>query len=267
MMPQKIPKIHQINYHQIFMKYSYYQNNKLLPIAHLGSYETVEDTTSSRFENKQSASINDNIIFSFIKHNLTKRRLQTTQCYYTASKLKTILSQNKIKSTKTVCLNEIFGKELNVHKLYNIFSNLGILQYKYLTCFSIRHILYIKLSEFRNSLIIIFAANYSIEKLVGLNTLYVEQDYITLKFDAENNQILFPRSQIPHILILKKVSSNSEMMWDIFSKLLFLLNSQFKFMCLIKIETRKQTFEVVALMHNENVDGRNIQISFTKAKI
>lgn len=61
-------------------------------------------------------------------------------------------------------------------------------------------------------------------------------------------------------------------MWDIFSEFgvvevlhiymyyqaVKVLNSQFKFMCLIKMETLKQALEVMALMHNEEVDGRNI---------
>ncbi|CAK68725.1 unnamed protein product (macronuclear) [Paramecium tetraurelia] len=267
-----------------FIKCSYYQDDKLIPHGSftIGSYETIEDTTSSTFKNRHSTSINDIIQDGDSKpHSSTV--LPISQ--------KLIPSQKNIQSTKTVCLNGISGKELDAHKLYNIFSNFGnVDKIILINLKNFALVKYLKedqayfvyqncqnLSFFESSLTITFAADDSIEKLVGLDTLYRDQDYYvgsqdTDRFNPNNKMILLPPSQVLHISNLKKVSSNAETMWDIFSEFgvveaVKVLNSQFKFMCLIKMETLKQALEVMALMHNEEVDGRNIQISFTKAKI
>ncbi|CAK77358.1 unnamed protein product (macronuclear) [Paramecium tetraurelia] len=265
-----------------FIKCSYYQEDKLHGSFTVGSFETIEDTTSSTFKNRHSTSLNEII-------NDADSKPQSATVLPISQKL--IPSSKNIQSTKTVCLNGIQGKDLDALKIYNIFSNFGNIDkiilinlknfalVKYLkedqAYFVYQHCQNIQF--FESNLQITFAADDSIEKLVGLDTLYREQDYYigsedTDRFNANNKMILLPPSQVLHISNLKKVSSNAETMWDIFSEYgvveaVKVLNSQFKFMCLVKMESLKQALEIMALMHNEEVDGRNIQISFTKAKI
>ncbi|CAD8074955.1 unnamed protein product [Paramecium sonneborni] len=265
-----------------FIKCSYYLDDKLHGSFTIGSYETIEDTTSSTFKNRHSTSLNEII-------NDADSKPQSATVLPVSQNL--IPSSKNIQSTKTVCLNGIQGKDLDALKIYNIFSNFGnIDKIILINLKNFALVKYLKEDQayfvyqncqniqfFESNLQITFAADDSIDKLVGLDTLYREQDYYigsedTDRFNANNKMILLPPSQVLHISNLKKVSSNAETMWDIFSEYgvveaVKVLNSQFKFMCLVKMESLKLALEVMALMHNEEVDGRNIQISFTKAKI
>ncbi|CAD8070404.1 unnamed protein product [Paramecium sonneborni] len=265
-----------------FIKCSYYQDNKIHSSFTMGSYETIQDIKVSTLKNKHSTSLNELI-------NDADSKPQSATVLPTSQRL--IPSSKNIQSTKTLCLNGIQGKNLDALNIYNIFSNFGnIDKIILINLKNFALIKYLKEDQayfvyqncqniqfFESNLTITFAADDSIDKLIGLDTLYKEQDYYigsedTDRFNANNKMILLPPSSVLHISNLKKVSSNAETMWDIFSEYgiveaVKVLNSQFKFMCLVKMESLKQALEVMALMHNQEIDGRNIQISFTKAKI
>ncbi|CAD8060005.1 unnamed protein product [Paramecium sonneborni] len=267
-----------------FVKCSYYHEEKHIQPENTKNcqFETLGDQTQSSQKFKHQTSLNDNLKEDDEKPSSIKT-LSISQ--------KINKSSQQIQPTNTLSVNGIKGKELDAKKLYNIFSNFGnidkILLIKLKNFAFVKYLkddnaMFVfqncqKLEFFDSMISITFVAEDSIDKLIDLDNLYEEQDYFigceeSDRFNCNNKMILLPPSQVLHISNLKKVSSNAETMWDVFSEFgvvqaVKVLNTQFKFMCLVKMETLKQAIEVVALMHNEEIDNRNVQISFTKTKI
>ncbi|CAD8057120.1 unnamed protein product [Paramecium sonneborni] len=267
-----------------FIKCQYYLDEKPAQSGSCNncSLDLINDSTISTLKYRHSTSLNE-IVQEDDRQSSSIKTIPSSQ--------KIIHSSSKLQYTTVLCVNGIKGKNLDAQKLYNIFSNFG----------NIDKILLIKLKNFAlikylkeeysifvfqncqnlqffDSLISIsFVPEDAIDKLIGLDTLYNQQDYYvgtseTDRFNSNNKMNLYPPSQVLHISNLKKISSNAETMWDVFSEFgvveaVKVLNTQFKFMCLVKMENLQQALEVIALMHNQEIDNRNIQISFTKAKI
>ncbi|KAM3141424.1 hypothetical protein pb186bvf_006542 [Paramecium bursaria] len=260
-----------------FIRCSFYEEKKFVNI---GSMETIEDTNS--LKNRASESLTESL-------NKIVYEPQTNIHLFPQSQKVIPVKQNQ----KTICLSGISGVEAK--QLYNIFSNFGNIDK--ILVINLKNFALIKyLKEEYSSFVfqncqglkffdcvidVKYSTEDAIDKLLLLDTLYQEQDYFvgsdeSDRFNPNNKMVQLPPSQVLHISNLKKCSSNAETMWDIFSdfgvvelnsKAVKVLNAQFKFMCLIKMESLKQALEVVGNMHNEEIDGRNIQISFTKAKI
>ncbi|CAD8140306.1 unnamed protein product [Paramecium pentaurelia] len=267
-----------------FIKCQYYQDEKPLLSGSYNncSLDLINDSTLSTQRCRHSTSLND-IVQEDDKHLSSIRSILSSQ--------RIINSSSIMQPTITLCLNGIKGKNLDAQKLYNIFSNFGnidkILLIKLKNFALIKYLkeeysIFVfqncqKLQFFDSVVSISFVAEDAIDQLKSLDTLYNEQDYYvgsqeTDRFNSNNKMNLLPPSQVLHISNLKKVSSNAETMWDAFSEFgvveaVKVLNTQFKFMCLVKMETLQQALEVMAQMHNEEIDNRNVQISFTKAKI
>ncbi|CAD8138579.1 unnamed protein product [Paramecium octaurelia] len=261
-----------------FIKCSFYSDEKPPQSGSLNncSLDLINDSTMSSLRNRHSTSLNEIVQEDDKQQPSSKRKIN---------------SSSTLQHTTTLCLNGIKGKNLDAQKLYNIFSNFGnidkILLIKLKNFALIKYLkeeysIFVfencqKLQFFDSTISISFVAEDAIEKLLSLDTLYNEQDYYvgsqeTDRFNSSNKMNLLPPSQVLHVSNLKKVSSNAETMWDVFSEFgiveaVKVLNTQFKFMCLVKMENLKQALEVMALMHNEEVDNRNVQISFTKARI
>ncbi|CAD8150685.1 unnamed protein product [Paramecium pentaurelia] len=260
-----------------FIKCSFYSDEKPPQSGSFNncSLDLINDSTMSTLKYRHSTSLNE-IVQEEDKQSSSKRKINTSQIH---------------QPTTTLCLNGIKGKNIDAQKLYNIFSNFGnidkILLIRLKNFAIIKYLkeeysIFVfekcqKLQFFDSTISISFVAEDAIEKLLNLDTLYNEQDYYvgsqeTDRFNSSNKMNLLPPSQVLHISNLKKVSSNAETMWDVFSEFgiveaVKVLNTQFKFMCLVKMENLQQALEVMALMHNEEIDNRNIQISFTKARI
>ncbi|CAD8049329.1 unnamed protein product [Paramecium primaurelia] len=267
-----------------FIKCSYYYDEKQFQTGSQDncSFESIGDSTISSQKCQYQTSLNEIVYEDDYKPSSIKT-LPLNK--------KIIKSSQLIQPTQTLCISGIKGNEIDAKKLYNIFSNFGNIDK--ILLIKIKNFAFVKylkndnaqfvfqncqkLEFFDSTISISYASEDSIDKLIGLDTLYQEQDYYigsedTDRFNCNNKMILLPPSQVLHISNLKKVSSNTETMWDVFSEFgvvqaVKVLNTQFKFMCLIKMETLKQALEVMALMHNEEIDNRNVQISFTKAKI
>ncbi|CAD8058080.1 unnamed protein product [Paramecium sonneborni] len=268
-----------------FVKCSYYHEDKLISSESSKNYsfDSLGDSTISPQKYQHQTSL--------IERDLKKDNQQPT-CMKTLSiNQKPTKSPQQLQSTKTLCISGIKGKQLDAKKLYNIFSNFGnidkillikIKNFAFVKYLKNDNAMFVfqncqKLEFFDSMISISFTSEDSIDKLIGLDTLYQESDYYigseeSDRFNCNNKMILLPPSQILHISNLKKVSSNAETMWDVFSEFgvvqaVKVLNTQFKFMCLVKMETLKQALEVIALMHDQEIDERNVQISFTKTKI
>ncbi|CAD8055883.1 unnamed protein product [Paramecium sonneborni] len=267
-----------------FIKCSYYYDEK--PAQSVSykncSLDLINDSTMSTLKYRHSTSLNE-IVQEDDKQPTSIRTIPSSQ--------QIIHSTSKIQHSTVLCVNGIKGKNLDAQKLYNIFSNFGNIDK--ILLIKLKNFAFIKylkeeysifvfqncqnLQFFDSVVSISFVAEDAIDKLIGLDTLYNQQDYYvgtqeTDRFNSNHKMNLFPPSQVLHISNLKKVSSNAETMWDVFSEFgvveaVKVLNTQYKFMCLVKMETLQQALETMALMHNEEIDNRNIQISFTKAKI
>lgn len=97
--------------------------------------------------------------------------------------------------------------------------------------------------------------------------------YKQKKHNTEQGFSINPPSQILHISNLKQEACKDQIIGGLFSPfgqildIKFIVKDQIKYMALVKFDTMEHAFSAMVQMQGFNLNGRNIQISFTRSKL
>lgn len=188
-------------------------------------------------------------------------------------------------------VNGLEHKDIKVHMVYNIFSNFG----------NITKIIFMRskascLIEFENSDYSAIAKDYLNNIVFMGKTLRInysnypsiqirnkqnkvgEEIFIGnprgFRFNKNKNISINPPSSVLHLSnLVKDVCKDQSVIKQYFSKITkvegmkFLFGDNGKNMCLIKLPSIEDALRALAYLHDTDLGGRKIQISFTRSKI
>jgi len=218
--------------------------------------------------------------------NLDRNTL--TQLY---QNLSVLLGLDNTKS-QVLYIRGLEHRDFKVHMLYNIFSNFGnilkiiFIRSKGAALIEFENLEYSTISkDYLNNIVFmgkplrIYYSNYSMINLSKKNCEgYTAEDvYIgnpkNFRFKKNKNISINPPSSTLHISNLMRECCFDDVMRSYFSpfgrveaiKFLFMENN--KNMCLLRYSSMEESLNAMAYLHDIDIGGRKIQISFTRSKI
>jgi len=195
------------------------------------------------------------------------------------------------KKSQVLYIRGLEHKDIKIHMLYNIFSNFGnilkiiFIRSKAAALIEFENSDYSTISkDYLNNIVFmgkplrIYYSNYSMINLrKNLKDNVSEDIFIgnikNFRFKKNKNISINPPSSTLHISNLVKEVCNEDLMRKVFPnfgrveaiKFLFMDNS--KNMCLLKMASLEESLNAMAYLHDTDLGGRKIQISFTRSKI
>jgi len=184
------------------------------------------------------------------------------------------------------------NKDFRVHMLYNVFSNFGnilkiiFIRSKAAALIEFENVEYSTISkDYLNNIVFmgkplrIYYSNYSVINLSKKNCkdYPVEDVFIgnprNYRFKKTKNISINPPSSTLHISNLMREICHEELIRKYFCqfgrveaiKFLFMDNN--KNMCLLRMASIEESLNAMAHLHDTDIGGRKIQISFTRSKI